>query len=217
MSYDFISTSTNLFTVLFLLFFRQCILRAVWWPRPGVGRAGGGAAPRLRPRTSRPTRTSAMKTTAQPRPTLASAPGSEVGYCRAGLLRSKCGDLSTQISPVDCWSVSAPQSTYICRVQSCVWRLPKYWPPTPLSTQRVCPRPAPKAGGTYSPGGEGGEGVGGSIFWNTPNIGLASYSIISLRLEVKMICPRKSPFWTVGQSSLSIPRLGEMAQFLCWL
>jgi hypothetical protein len=24
-------------------------------------------------------------------------------------------------------------------VQSCVWRFPKYWPPTPLSTQRVCP------------------------------------------------------------------------------
>ncbi len=67
-----------------------------------------------------------------------------------------------------------PQSTYICRVQSCVWRLPKYWPPTPLSTQRVCPLPAPKAGG-HSPGG------GGSIFWKTTDIGLASYSIISLR------------------------------------
>ncbi len=40
-----------------------------------------------------------------------------------------------------------PQSTYICRVQGCVWRLPKHWPPTPLSTQRVCPTPAPKAGG----------------------------------------------------------------------
>ncbi len=35
---------------------------------------------------------------------------------------------------------------YICRVQSCVLRLPKYWPPTPFSTQRVCPPPAPKAG-----------------------------------------------------------------------
>jgi hypothetical protein len=36
------------------------------------------------------------------------------------------------------------QNTYICRVQSCAWRLHK---PTPLSTQRVCPPPAPKAGG----------------------------------------------------------------------
>ncbi len=53
------------------------------------------------------------------------------------------------------------QSTYICRVQSCVWRLPKYWPPTPLSTQRVCPPPAPKAGGTHS---RGGKGVGGQYF-----------------------------------------------------
>ncbi len=28
-------------------------------------------------------------------------------------------------------------------------------PPTPYSTQRVWPPPAPKAGGTHSPGGEG--------------------------------------------------------------
>ena len=46
------------------------------------------------------------------------------------------------------------QSTYVCRVQSSVWRLPKYWPPPhPLSTQRVCPPPVP-----------GGEGVGGQYF-----------------------------------------------------
>jgi hypothetical protein len=69
---------------------------------------------------------------------------------------------------------------YLCRVQSYVWRLPKYWPPIPLSTQRVCPPPAPKAGGTHSPGG---EGRGGSIFWKTPDMGLASYSIISLRFS----------------------------------
>jgi hypothetical protein len=59
----------------------------------------------------------------------------------------------------------------VCRVQSSVWRLPNYC---------VCPPPAPKAGGTHSPGGEGG---GGSRFWKTPDIGLASYSIISLRLN----------------------------------
>ncbi len=59
------------------------------------------------------------------------------------------------------------------RVQSCVLRLPKYWPPTPLSTRRVCPPPATEAGGTHSPGGEGG---GGSIFWKTKEVGLASYN-----------------------------------------
>ncbi len=41
-------------------------------------------------------------------------------------------------------------------------------PPYPLSTQRVCPPP-------HSPGGEG------SIFWKTPDIGLASYSLSPLR------------------------------------
>ncbi len=73
------------------------------------------------------------------------------------------------------------QSTYICRVQSSVWRLPKYWPPTPLSTQRVSPHPAPKARGYTLAGRWGG---GGSIFWKTPDIGLESYSIIPLRLFV---------------------------------
>ncbi len=57
----------------------------------------------------------------------------------------------------------------IGRVQSCALRLPKYWPPT----RRVCPPSATKAGGTHSPGGEGG---GGSIFWKTQDIWLASYS-----------------------------------------
>jgi hypothetical protein len=79
-------------------------------------------------------------------------------------------------------------SYHICGLQSCVWRLPKYQnihPPPPLSTQRVCPPPAPKA---PPPGDEGG---GGSIFWKTPDIGLASYSIISLRL----VCIRLEDLW----------------------
>ncbi len=71
-----------------------------------------------------------------------------------------------------------PQSTYIRRVQSCVWRLPKYWPPPhPPSPPSECVLPpVPKAGGTHSPGG---EGHGGSIFWKTPGIGLASYNNLS--------------------------------------
>jgi hypothetical protein len=50
--------------------------------------------------------------------------------------------------------------------------------PPPLSPPSECVLPRTKGGGTHSPGGEGG---GGSIIWKTPDIGLASYSIISLR------------------------------------
>ncbi len=38
-------------------------------------------------------------------------------------------------------------STYIYREQISVWRLSELLTPHPLSTQRVCPPPAPKAGG----------------------------------------------------------------------
>ncbi len=65
------------------------------------------------------------------------------------------------------------------RVQSSVWRLPNYWPPTPLSTQRVCPPAIPKRGGGYTLAGRWGGG--GTIFWKTPDIGLASCRIIPLR------------------------------------
>ncbi len=93
-----------------------------------------------------------------------------------------------------------PQSTYI--VQSTVWRLPNSWPPrapTPLSTQRVFPSPAPKAGrgwgGTHSPGG---EWVGGEIFRKTPDIGLASYSIIPLQLHPSPTPhPHEHQLWNV--------------------
>jgi hypothetical protein len=47
-------------------------------------------------------------------------------------------------------------------------------PPPPLRPASVSsPPPSTKAGGRQSPGGEGG---GGSIFWQTQDIGLASYS-----------------------------------------
>ncbi len=67
------------------------------------------------------------------------------------------------------------QSTYVSRVQSSVWRLPKYWHPTPSP-------PAPKAGwgGTHSPGG---EGVGVNILEDARNwIGLLQYNPSSVRL-----------------------------------
>ncbi len=77
-----------------------------------------------------------------------------------------------------------PQSTHICRVQSCVWRLPKYWPPpTPLPLASVS-SPRIKGGSTVHT--RRAAGGGGSIFWKTPDIGSASYSIISLR---PLLCP----------------------------
>jgi hypothetical protein len=66
-------------------------------------------------------------------------------------------------------TLGQPQSTNICRVQSGVWRLPNI-DPHPLSSQSVCPPPAPKAGGYSGDWGtlagrtRGGEGVGGQYF-----------------------------------------------------
>ncbi len=54
-------------------------------------------------------------------------------------------------------------------------------PPSPPS-ECVLP-PHQRRGGTHKPGG---EGVGGSIFRKTRDIGLASYSIISLRLSLSI-------------------------------
>jgi hypothetical protein len=60
--------------------------------------------------------------------------------------------------------------------------LPKYGPPTPLSARRVCTPRLCCGGRTHSPGGEGG---GGSIFWKTQDIGLASYcnNLSTLRMH----------------------------------
>ncbi len=87
--------------------------------------------------------------------------------------------------------IGLAQSTYVCRVQSSVWRLPKYWPPQPLSTQWVChPRTKGGGGGRVLAGRWGG---GGLIFWKTPDIGLASYSIIPLRDLVSKCIPPPPP------------------------
>ncbi len=75
------------------------------------------------------------------------------------------------------------QSTYICRVQSWVSRIPKYWPPHPLSTQRVCTPPRQRRGQHTRQAVRGW----GSIFWKTRDIGLASYSIIILRMRCDLL------------------------------
>jgi hypothetical protein len=53
-------------------------------------------------------------------------------------------------------------------------------PPPPLHPASVSSPRTKSGGGTHSPGDEG-VGGGGSTFWKTPDIGLASYSIIPLR------------------------------------
>ncbi len=74
-----------------------------------------------------------------------------------------------------------PQSTYICRVQSCVWRLPKYWPHNPLSTQRMCPPPAPKA----VHNGRAVRGWGVNILEDARHrIGLLQYNLSTARTEM---------------------------------
>ena len=99
------------------------------------------------------------------------------------LLDDEFSDLMTSVVsvtlndllPKDQWWLHAVCRREIITVrgQSYVLRLPKYWPPTPLSERRVCTPRLCCGGRTHSPGGEGG---GGSIFWKTRYIGLPSYS-----------------------------------------
>ncbi len=70
----------------------------------------------------------------------------------------------------------------IVRGQSYFSRLPKYWPPIPISARRVCTPCLCCGGRTDSPGG---EGDGGSIFWKTREIGLPSYNDLSTVIGVQ--------------------------------
>jgi len=98
-----------------------------------------------------------------------------------------------------------PQSTYFTvSGQSYFSRLPKYWPPIPLSAaRRVCPPPQQRRGGTHSPGG---EGDGGSTFWKTREIRLPSYSKICTLWFILWLFP--SSFWIRCRLKMrSLPRL----------
>jgi hypothetical protein len=59
-----------------------------------------------------------------------------------------------------------PQSTYVCRVQSSVWRLPNIDPPPPFHQASV--PPALKAGGYTLAGRGGGWGVNNQYFGRRP-------------------------------------------------
>ncbi len=68
------------------------------------------------------------------------------------------------------------------------------YPPTPLSSQRVCPPPAPNAEGTHSPGG---EGDGGSIYWKTAALGLASYNNLSALSDLTLLLSPEMGFLVI--------------------
>jgi hypothetical protein len=85
------------------------------------------------------------------------------------------------------------QSTHIYRVHSSVWRLPNYWSPTPSPPSECVLPPHQRQGGYSLAGGWGGVG---SIFRKTPDIGLASYNIIPLRLQVLEIGNRQCRYLT---------------------
>ncbi len=78
------------------------------------------------------------------------------------------------------WSES--QSTYICRVQSCVCRLPNYWPPNPLFHPASVASPAPKAGEGEGYTLAGRWGGGGQYFGRRQTL-VWPLTIISLRSE----------------------------------
>jgi hypothetical protein len=118
-------------------------------------------------------------------------------------LGSKC-DLSTQVSPLDCWSVSAPQSTYICSVQSCVWRLPKYSPPPPPpSPPSECVLPPHQRRGLHTRRAVRGMGV--NILEDAKHvIGLLQYNLSTLGSKCDL-STQISPLDCWSVSALSIP------------
>ncbi len=111
------------------------------------------------------------------------------------------------------------------RGQSYVSRLPKYWPPTPLSARRVCTPPLFGGGEDTFAGRRGGGGG-----WKTRDKGLPSYSNnlygfmdisrqIQLCLKNRRDLPQPTPFpvqlWLAGNpmpESTITPRFSLITQ-----
>jgi hypothetical protein len=104
------------------------------------------------------------------------------------------------------------QSPYVCRVQSSVWRLPKYWPPTPSRpSECVLPPSPPKERWVLTRRAVRGWG---SIFWKTPDIGLASYSMIPLRFQDKLLGEAHVvEQWIVQDFLMPLDRLDQTIKF----
>ncbi len=83
--------------------------------------------------------------------------------------------------------------------------LPKYWPPTPLSTQRVCPPPAPKAG-EYTLAGQWVNILEDARHW----IGLLQYNLSTGHTFEHIVCRARrrpsllAPGEASGDSSLRV-------------
>ncbi len=78
----------------------------------------------------------------------------------------------------------------ICRVQSCVWRLPKYWPPPPSPPRQVCPPPAPKA---YTLAGQWGGWRVNILEDARYRIGLLQYNLSTLDTIAGSSCQLCAP------------------------
>ncbi len=88
-----------------------------------------------------------------------------------------------------CHGVTLFRREIIVRGQSYLSRLPKYWPPIPLSARRVCPPPAIKAGGHTR---RAERGMGGQyVFWKTREIGLPSYNDLSTLSAIPIALPQR--------------------------
>ncbi len=87
--------------------------------------------------------------------------------------------------------VYKPQSTYIYRVQSSVWRLPNHWPPTPSPPSECVLPPHQRRGGYTLAGRRGGGGVNISEdarHW----IGLLQYNPSTVQIVRIRVLPRGS-------------------------